>query len=463
MVEQLEGELRHRVYRFLLRMRFVIAPLPLLFGVVVLVFDPSWWRRILIVTALGTALVLSSLEDHRARQARELRLEPRLVVLAAIQAAVVLATGGVMSPVVMAMLMLSFLASALLLRRVARGLVAAAVVWLWIVAGIELWGGLGSLLPVPFRSGADTTPAPLFVVALLLVESMIFVVVHQVGMQVRDSFAELLGRVAAARDDALRTHAERLDELTRLAGEIAHELKNPLASIKGLTALLARQCPQEQAAHLAVLRGEADRMQATLDEFLNLSRPLVPLTTRETDLAALLAEVCALHEGQLAPRRVQVEVVMASDADPRACIDPRKVQQILVNLLQNAIEASPEQSVVRAVLEATPDRVRVAFEDAGPGLAAELEGRAFAPGVTTKPTGSGFGLTVARGLARQHGGEVTLEPRAGGGCVASLELPRRALAAAAAGLRSAPAATSGGVPATPDATPDAVPAGEIAP
>lgn len=422
--EDVERELRRRVYRFFLQVRFAVAPLPLLLGCIVVVFDPTLWRRIAIVCALGTAAVLSTLEDRAVRRGRAVRLPPRLAVIAVIQGVVVLATGGVMSPVVMALLVVCFVASTMPERRAIRLQIAAVIAWLWVVAGLELSGVLGPLLPLPFRNGVDATPAPLFVIALLLVETMLLLVTLGLGAHIRMAFSDLLTRETSARDESLRTHAERIDELTRLAGEIAHELKNPLASVKGLAALLARRCRDDQQEHLAVLRGEVDRMQATLEGFLNLSRPLVPLTTRATDLDALLAEVAALHEGQLAQKRLRLEVVTEPGTDPTVQADPRKIHQVLVNLLQNAIEACPEQGAIRARLSASPSEAQIALEDAGPGVAPGLLTRAFDAGVTTKPKGSGFGLTVARGLARQHGGEVTLESPPGRGCVATLRLPR---------------------------------------
>ncbi|MBN2194662.1 MAG: HAMP domain-containing histidine kinase [Polyangiaceae bacterium] len=422
-VEGLDFELRRQIYRLFLQVRFAIAPIPLLLGSVVVALDPTLWRRIVIVGAIGSVVALSALEDRAVKRGREFRLSTRLAVIALIQGAVVLATGGVMSPVVMAMLMIGFVASTMPGRHAARTLIGCEIAWLWVVAAIEVAGVLGSLLPFPFRSGVGATPPPLFIAALLLVETTIFLVSLAVGARIRAALSELLVRVVAARDDTLRTHVERLDEITRLSGEIAHELKNPLASIKGLAALLARSCAPEQREHLTVLRSEADRMQGKLDEFLNLSRPLVPLTTLELDLSALVSEVCTLHEGQLALQKVRVELLAPTDAARSVRADPRKVRQILVNLLQNAIEASPPGTTIRVDLLAYAEGVRVRITDQGPGLAPGLAERLFEPGVTTKPRGSGFGLTVARGLAEQHGGAVTLESTEGQGCVATLRLP----------------------------------------
>jgi signal transduction histidine kinase len=100
------------------------------------------------------------------------------------------------------------------------------------------------------------------------------------------------------------------------------------------------------------------------------------------------------------------------------------VKQVLMNLIQNAIEASPPGTAVEVmVLPPGPELVSVHVLDRGDGLDEVLSGRAFEAGVTSKPRGSGLGLTIARALARQHGGEVELASRAGGGCAAVLRLP----------------------------------------
>jgi signal transduction histidine kinase len=205
-----------------------------------------------------------------------------------------------------------------------------------------------------------------------------------------------------------------------MSGEIAHELKNPLASIKGLAALLAEEAPPgKPSERLAVLRREVDRMQAILEDFLNFSRPLVPLAIETADLRALLEEVAEMHEGTLRER--DLRVVVRGEACPVRC-DPRKIKQAAINLVQNAIEESPDGAVVEMAI-AGGETVRACVLDRGSGVAAELADKVFEPGVTSKPRGSGLGLTIARALLRQHGGEVTLAPREGGGTVATMTLP----------------------------------------
>jgi signal transduction histidine kinase len=272
----------------------------------------------------------------------------------------------------------------------------------------------------PAALGGGGTPA--LRTSIALVESFAVAAVTGLGRLTRATLVRTLRRTLHAQQESLRAHAERAAELTALSGEIAHELKNPLASVKGLASLLARDVPGGKAAErLAVLRGEVDRMHSVLDGFLDLSRPLVPLALGTCDLAALCRETAALHEGL--GRERGVEVVAAAGAAPVRC-DPRKVKQVLMNLVQNAVEASPRGAEV--TLEALPGPgggARALVLDRGPGVDAALGELVWQPGVTTKPTGSGLGLTIARAIARQHGGELVLLPREGGGTVAELTLP----------------------------------------
>jgi signal transduction histidine kinase len=127
-----------------------------------------------------------------------------------------------------------------------------------------------------------------------------------------------------------------------------------------------------------------------------------------------------MHEGMAHERGVEVAV---RGAHAVARCDPRKVKQVLVNLVQNALDASRPGTVLEVEVRAEGDRAAVAVHDRGPGLDPAVAHRAFDPGVTSKESGFGLGLTIARALARQHGGDVELGARAGGGCSAVLTLP----------------------------------------
>jgi signal transduction histidine kinase len=102
------------------------------------------------------------------------------------------------------------------------------------------------------------------------------------------------------------------------------------------------------------------------------------------------------------------------------------MKQVLTNLLQNAIEVTPPSSNIEVSVRCTPTvAARIEIRDQGPGISPHLKGRLFEPGVTDKEQGSGLGLALARGLVRQHGGEIELDDNPSGGCTAVVILPRR--------------------------------------
>jgi two-component system sensor histidine kinase HydH len=244
-----------------------------------------------------------------------------------------------------------------------------------------------------------------------------------VGLTLRAMFERMLLRALQARDDLLRMHSEQLQALTTFSSEIAHELKTPLASIKGLTglALLELQQPERAAERLEVLRNEALRMQRLLDEFLDFSRPLAPLALDTVDGLQIAEEVSDLFQGLARERHLSIRLFGPS-IDLRC--DPRKIKQVLINLVQNAVEASAPGGDVAIEVEGRPLEARIRVLDRGHGLSGEVARRVFEAGVTTKAKGSGLGLTIARSIAKQHGGSLTLTRREGGGCVAELMIPR---------------------------------------
>ena len=384
-----------------------------------------------LVTTILVTIGLSIIEDLRVKKHGRPNLTRVAFVAGAIaQPVVVVATGGVLSPVILAMLMIAFVASTLLERRVSLLLVAIQVLCIASCAVLEYSQVLGPLLPEPFRGATAFVPPQVWLLVWTCVASFLFMVVRALGLRIQSAFGELLLRVTRARDETLRMHGEQLSELMQLTGEIAHELKNPLASVKGLAALLARRSAGQEPEPLRVLRHEVDRMQNILEEFLNYSRPLVPLNLQQTDIYAVIREVVALHEGLTETR--EVAVAFDTDAVIEIECDPRKIRQILVNLMQNALDACAARGSVSIHVHAMDDKITIELDDSGAGLPSNIASRVFDAGVTSKPGGSGLGLNVARALARQHGGDVSLCNRPEGGCRAALTLPLTVANSAAA-------------------------------
>jgi signal transduction histidine kinase len=398
-----------------------VAVLPVLVGLVMwlLVTDETPWRRWLLGTliVLASAFFLVEAGRHRGSgfQRGTIRINLTFAVLA--QAAATFATGGLGSPLLPVMFPIAMIVAITTRPPTSVVLVACQIAVLWAMALSEAQGLVPNLNLVAFGGGsrAGWSDTHLWVNAAFASGGLL--VVASLGRIIRGAFDAMIRRALRARQESVRAHAD----LSALAGEIAHELKNPLASVKGLAGLLAQDVEAGKSGErLAVLRREVDRMQGILEEFLNFSRPLVPVAAESVDLDVLCREVAALHEGMAHERSVSIEVRVA---DTTALCDPRKIEQVLLNLVQNALEASPAGTTVEIEASHDSEGVQVRVLDRGPGVAAEVGARVFEPGVTSKAQGSGLGLTIARALARQHGGDLDLGGRDGGGCVAVLRLP----------------------------------------
>lgn len=401
----------------LLQLRIFVAPILGTLALTFAFFEPSAWRRVLLTTVVVCILALSFGEWARARRGATVNLRFNYVAMLCAQLGVIAATGGLLSPVIPVLVLMSFFGAMLAeLRFVASVHLLLTLPAIWTMAWVHTHHGL---VPELFGdAGALESGIAPWLTATLY--SAMLVAGARVGHGVREGFEGLFAQAVRDRDRRLAAHAEQTRALSALSAEIAHELKNPLASVKGLGALVARDVEGKPAERMAVLRREVDRMQDIIEELLNFSRPLVPLAMEEVDAGELAHEILRLHEGSAVAAGVTLRV--DAEAATLTC-DPRKVRQVLINLVQNALEASERGGEVTIAVRAG-ERVTFRVEDRGEGLSEEIADRLFEPGVTTKETGSGIGLVTARALARQHGGELELAPREGGGCRATLELPR---------------------------------------
>lgn len=423
--EQVQREAFSRVFRRLLKLRVVLSPIPVVLVSISLLGDSAAWRVWLVaVAALITLLgiVVAFIWVRRKDFFLEAAGGSLLYLGVPFFAALCLASGGLESPMLQLVVPASFFTALLFPREKAIPLSGYLMVLIGGLAAISMTGAIPDLVPRIFGGGPRAGHSNALLIAATVVNLLMLVWGTLVGMVLRTIFRNMVQLALDARDDALKSHAESIQALTTLSGEIAHELKNPLASVKGLAAMIAREVEGRPAERLAVLRREVDRMQEILEGFLNFSRPLLPLNEQRVTLDGLCRQVAELHEGMAGERGVGVRVADGSSVE--AWCDPRKVRQVIINLVQNALEAAPRGSAVELRVGATPDGGgRVEVLDRGPGLSEEVRARVFEPGVTTKQKGSGLGLAIARALTRQHGGELSLRAREGGGCVAELVLP----------------------------------------
>ncbi len=201
-----------------------------------------------------------------------------------------------------------------------------------------------------------------------------------------------------------------------MAAVLAHELRNPLASLKGHAQLLARMLPTDgkEAQKADRVVAEATRMERLTTDLLDFARSAA-LRRASVDPTALLR---ASVEG------LGAAVALDVDAAPaRWSLDPQRMRQALDNVLRNAIQASPEGVEARARIAVERGRLVFEIEDEGPGIAeAELE-QIFAPFHTRRVRGTGLGLAVARRVVEQHGGTIIASNRPEGGARFVIEVP----------------------------------------
>ncbi|MCB9597016.1 MAG: HAMP domain-containing histidine kinase [Sandaracinaceae bacterium] len=402
----------------LVRVRVVVAPVLAALAMTFAFFEPTPWRRATMLTVVIALFTISYVEWSRSRRLGidAVNLPLNFFAMFFGQLALVVATGALFSPLTPVLVLMSLFGALLVGRRAVTVLAVVALPAFWTMAAVHARYGL---VPQIYgdAGGLEHGIAPWL--AATVYSGMVFAAAL-VGHTLRGALERLFTDALEERDRRLAGYAEQNRALSTLSAEIAHELKNPLASVKGLGSLVAKDLEGKPAERMGVLRREVDRMQTILEELLNFSRPLVPLAMEDVDGAALADDVVRMHEGSAVDRGVGLAVRAGS---AHLTGDPRKIRQVLVNLVQNALHASSRGTEVVISIDAVGDSIVFHVDDRGPGIAEEVRDRLFEAGVTTKHQGSGIGLVVARALARQHGGDLVLGDREGGGCRATLTLP----------------------------------------
>ncbi len=280
--------------------------------------------------------------------------------------------------------------------------------------------------------------------------------------------ALLRQRVARRRAEQLLQLGQvaRLNTLGELAAGMAHELNQPLTAVlsnsQAARRLLAEDPPEMDAARQAMTQAaeQAKRASAVVGRLRRLvEQPGLAPQAEPLDLNQAVAEALYLLEPELRRRQVQVKVQMKVQAAdlPAAQADPVAVQQILHNLLVNALQAMQEQPPatrhLRVELERRDTRLLVAVQDSGPGVAPEMRQRLFTPFATGRAQGLGLGLTLSQSLAESMGGSLELAASGpGSGARFELLLPA-ACASACANASTACAAPTASTPPPPPPNP----------
>jgi signal transduction histidine kinase len=216
---------------------------------------------------------------------------------------------------------------------------------------------------------------------------------------------------------------ERLTAAGQLSASLAHEIRNPLASISGAAGILSRgqASPESRGECLEILMKESQRLNKLLTNFLDFARPRLP-RLQATDPAAIVQSVTVLAQHAAYTHNVSLELQTQQPSREIEC-DPEQIKQLLLNLILNAIQATPANGAVLIRSFFQPDRLCIEVCDQGPGIASEAKERIFEPFFTTKENGTGLGLAIAANIATQHQGTLSCRTRQPIGTIFRVELP----------------------------------------
>jgi two-component system, NtrC family, sensor histidine kinase HydH len=214
--------------------------------------------------------------------------------------------------------------------------------------------------------------------------------------------------------------------LEQMGAKVAHELKNPLSAAKALVQLGLRN-PAEGPSHqrLALLEREVARMQEILQSYLSSCRPPEVMATARVHLGRLVSETLLV----LSARADAAGVRLSSRGDALVEGDPRRLEEALLNLVANGIEATPPGGEVVVEVRPDSDRIEILVRDTGCGISPETLSRLGTPFFTTREEGTGLGVALARSTIALHGGSLSYESEPGKGTTVRARLPSRIRAA----------------------------------
>jgi two-component system, sporulation sensor kinase E len=250
-----------------------------------------------------------------------------------------------------------------------------------------------------------------------------------------DIAAEPVGHAIILRDitetrrsEQQTLESERLNALTLLAAGVAHEIGNPLNSLNIHLQLIERETRRLDGVKRAklqesveVARGEVNRLDSIISQFLRAIRPTRP-QLRPENVNSIVEEAVRFLAPEIKDRDIVVEQELRSDL-PLLQLDRNQMKQAFYNVIKNSFEAMKSRGILRIRTDMDDSHVLVRFTDSGGGISAENVGRVFEPYFTTKSSGTGLGLLIVRRIVREHGGELSIESSEGKGLTLTIRIP----------------------------------------
>jgi two-component system sensor histidine kinase PilS (NtrC family) len=231
-----------------------------------------------------------------------------------------------------------------------------------------------------------------------------------------------LTEIRALEDTSKRQ--DRLAAIGRMAASIAHEIRNPLAAMRGSIQMLRSEMNGEssQTELMEIILRESDRLNRIISDFLNYARPRSIVHTR-VDLGDLLSQTFTLlrHSPELKEQQIVQAKIPATPLF--AEVDAEQMKQVFWNLARNGLQAMPEGGTLRAEVGTNSDeRLRITFSDTGRGMPPDQVERLFEPFSSTTG-GTGLGLSIVYQIIRDHGGTINVRSRQGQGTTITIEMP----------------------------------------
>lgn len=229
----------------------------------------------------------------------------------------------------------------------------------------------------------------------------------------------------AKENDQLRQELVRFEKLravSTLAAGMAHEIKNPLTSIKTFAEYLPERYddPIFREKFAKIIGQEVDKMNALVQRLLEFAKPTKP-ELESVKISQTVKDTLDFIQGSLLQRKVQVKTSFADDDTITA--DGRQLRQVFLNVLLNSIDAMEEPGEISVSTQRHNGSLRIAVKDTGKGIAPKDLQHIFDPFYTTKTNGTGLGLSVVHSIIRQHGGQVNIRSRVGQGTTVQIDLP----------------------------------------
>jgi signal transduction histidine kinase len=266
------------------------------------------------------------------------------------------------------------------------------------------WVAYAADFTPPFESG-EILEASTLVLVYFIVGCLVWLLVDMLRDR-EEQLRQQLDDLEATRGKLIEE--EKLAAVGRLASAVAHEIRNPVAIISSaLETSASPSFPADEREEMSRIAGlEAKRLEKLTTDFLSYARPgSVPF--QQLDATALVGYIVSIVQLQALQKNIQVEAEMCDTC--RIYGNEGQLQQALLNLMRNAIEASPPNGVVLIAVRRSKGTLRIRIENAGPAIPARVANQIFEPFFTAKEGGTGLGLAIARSIVDKHQGELQLE------------------------------------------------------